>query len=244
MAYFSGQGLISIGTGAGIAEYEVGNAPGISIDLATDVVEHTESTSGQRLVDFRLTKASKATIKITLEDWSLDNLALGLYGQAAARAAGTVTGESLGTVVAGALYPLQFPLGVSAVVVRDSSSTPVVVPAVNYTVDDIFGTLTFHDVSGLTMPLKVDYAYGAGSNIAMFQVPPAPRFVRARLRNTANGNAASVVELYRVQFDPIKSLSLISNDLGQLELTGSVLADPGKASDATFGMFGRMIIAG
>lgn len=242
--HFSFHGIVSLGTAGSnaIEEYEVGNCPALSIDLAVETIEHTESWSGQRMNDLRLIKAKKASIKMTLESFALDNLALGLYGQTATRAAGTVTAESLGTVTAGMVYPLAEPVGVSSVVVKDGANTTV--PAAKYELDATFGAIKVLDTTGTTMPWKVDYAYGAAKNVGMFLVNPPPRRLRLRGVNTAQGNAPVLVELYKVQFDPIKNLALIQDDLGKLEFEGSVLADPTKANDPMLGMFGRVMMLG
>ena len=242
--YYSFQGIVSLGTAGANAneEYEVGNCPALSVDLQVETIEHTESWSGQRMTDLRLIKAKKASLKMTLESFSLDNLALGLYGQTVSRAAGTVTAESLGTVVAGMVYPLAKPVGVSSVVVKDGSNATV--PATKYELDATFGMIKVLDTTGTTMPWKVDYAYGAAKNVGMFLVNPPARRLRLRGVNTAQSNAPVLVELHKVQFDPIKNLALIQDDLGKLEFEGSVLADPTKANDPMLGMFGRVVMAG
>ncbi len=240
--YFSFQGVVTLGTAGenAIEEYEVGNCPNLSIELAVETIEHTESWSGQRMTDLRLTKAKKAGVKMTLEGFSLDNLALGLYGTPATRAAGTVTAEELGTVQAGKIYPLANPMGVSTVAIKDGSDATV--PAASYELDATFGAIKVLDTTGTTMPWKVDYAYGAAKNLVMFLTNPPARKLRLRGVNTAQSNAPVLIELYRVQFDPIKDLAMVQDDLGRLEFEGSALADPTKASDPAFGMFGRVMM--
>nr|CUV15800.1 protein of unknown function [Ralstonia solanacearum] len=49
------------------------------------------------------------------------------------------------------------------------------------------------------------------------------------------------MELYRVAFDPLKELSLISDDYNKFEMEGSLLADPTKPFDAVLGQFGRIV---
>lgn len=239
--YFSFQGVVTLGTAGenAIEEYEVGNCPSLTIDLAVETIEHTESWSGQRMTDLRLTKAKRASIKMTLEGFSLDNLALGLYGTPTTRAAGTVTAESLGTVQAGRVYPLANPMSVSNVVIKDGSDATV--PAAKYELDATFGVIKVLDVTGTTMPWRADYDYGAAKNLVMFLTNPPARKLRLRGVNTAQSNAPVLIELYRVQFDPIKDLSMIQDELGKLEFEGSVLADPTRANDPTLGMFGRVL---
>jgi hypothetical protein len=240
--YFSFQGIVTLGTAGenAIEEYEVGNCPNLSIELAVETIEHTESWSGQRMTDLRLTKAKKASVKMTLESFDLDNLALGLYGTPATRAAGTVTAEELGTVQAGKVYPLANPMSVSNVVISDGADQTV--DPSKYEVDTTFGVIKVLDTTGTTMPWTVSYDYGAAKNLVMFLTNPPARKLRLRGINTAQSNVPVLIELYRVQFDPIKDLALIQDDLGSLVFEGSALADPTKASDPAFGMFGRVMM--
>lgn len=242
--YFSFQGIVSLGTAGSNAleEYEVGNCPSLTIDLSVETIEHTESWSGQRMTDLRLIKSKKASVKMTLESFDLDNLALGLYGAPANRDAGTVTAESLGAVQAGKVYPLANPMSVSNVVISDGADQTV--NPSRYEVDTTFGVIKVLDTTGTTMPWKVNYSYGAAKNLAMFLNNPPARRLRLRGVNTAQSNAPVMIELYRVVFDPIKSLAMIQDDLGSLEFEGSALADPTKASDQMLGMFGRVMMLG
>lgn len=244
--YFSFQGLLSLGTAGSneIEEYEVGNCPEFSVELSTETLEHKESWSGQRLTDLRLVKENRASVKLVLESWSLDNLALGLYGQVATRPPGSATNEPLGTVAIDRVYPLAQPFGVSAVVLKDATTpTPTIIPAAKYEVDAQYGLIKFLDTAGFTQPVTASYSYGPAKNVAMFMRPPAARRLRLRAKNTASGNAAALIELWRVQFDPVANLSMITDELGRLELSGSVLADPVKVADPLLGAFGRIIQA-
>jgi hypothetical protein len=58
--------------------------------------------------------------------------------------------------------------------------------------------------------------------------------------NTANNNAAVVVELYKVQLDPPANLSLITNELGIFEVSGSVLVDELRSTSGALGQFGKI----
>ena len=49
---------------------------------------------------------------------------------------------------------------------------------------------------------------------------------------------------YRVAFDPLKELSLISDEYNKFEMEGSLLADTTKPYDALLGQFGRIEHAG
>lgn len=87
MAYFSGQGIVSIATRSGSPATpgtfrDVGNVPEFKVSLNTSVKEHKESRTGQRVSDGRLITEKKVTVSITLEELSKENLAMALLGTA------------------------------------------------------------------------------------------------------------------------------------------------------------------
>jgi len=71
--YISLQGklyLSPIVAGVAAAARHVGNAPDFEIELDGDVIEHQESTTGQRTTDFMMTKTRSVNFKGTLEEAS------------------------------------------------------------------------------------------------------------------------------------------------------------------------------
>ncbi len=90
-------------------------------------------------------------------------------------------------------------------------------------------------------PFKATYVFGMVTEIGIFTQPLPERYLRLEGLNTAQGNAKVLVELYRVAFDPLKELSLISDDYNKFEMEGSLLADATKPVDAVLGQFGRIV---
>ncbi len=94
--YYSGQGVVMIGErdadGKPSGLKAVGNVTDLKLAIETSVLEHKESQSGQRAVDFRLTTETKASVSMTFENFVRDILALALRGDYTDVAAGTVTG--------------------------------------------------------------------------------------------------------------------------------------------------------
>lgn len=223
-----------------------GNVADLKLSLKTEVLEHYESQSGQRSLDHRMIKSKSATINLAIEEFTKENLALALYGTHVASGSGTVTDEPMGGAapVVGDRYFLAHPK-VSTLVVKDSAGTPATLTSgTHYTADTDFGALQFLDITGLTAPFKASYAFGEVSEIGIFTQPLPERFLRLEGLNTAQGNAKVLVELYRVAFDPLKELALISNEYNKFELEGSLLADATKPYDAVLGQFGRIVQIG
>ena len=129
--------------------------------------------------------------------------------------------------------------------VTDSAGTPATLTlGTHYTADTDFGAVQFLDLTGFTAPFKAAYAHGIATEIGIFTQPLQERYLRLEGLNTAQGNAKVLVELYRVAFDPLKNLDLISNDFNKFELEGSLLADASKPIDAILGQFGRIVLVG
>lgn len=240
--YFSGQGTLYLGsrdTSGTVTTYqEVGNVPSITLGLETDVLEHKESTTGQRLTDLRLIREKTATLSMTVESLTTANLQLLLYGTTNSIAGSSVVAEVIPTVAVGDVYKTDFPL-ISSVVVNATAGTPTL--NTHYTVDANGGMIEFISLAGLTQPLNVDYNYAANTKVQFFKDSSKERFLRFSGLNTANSDEAVVIELYRVVFDPVGNLDLLSDELAQFDVEGSVLYDSTRATDSTLGGFGRII---
>jgi hypothetical protein len=161
--YASFQGRVYLGkrdiNGLPIEVRSPGNVADLKLSLKTEVLEHYESQSGQRSLDHRMIKSKSATINLSIEEFTKENLALALYGTHVATTGGTVTDEPVGgaTPVVGDRYFLAHPK-VSTLVVKDSAGTPATLTlGTHYTADTDFGALQFLDTTGLTAPFKASY---------------------------------------------------------------------------------------
>lgn len=246
--YASFQGRVYLGKrdidGRPIEVRSPGNVADLKLSLKTDVIEHFESQSGQRTLDHRMIKQKSATINLTIEEFTKENLALALYGSHVVGTSGSVTGEPLGGAapLIGDRYFLAHPK-VSSLVVVDSAGTPATLTAgTHYTADLDFGAVQFLDTTGFTAPFKASYTYGVVTEVGIFTQALPERYLRLEGVNTAAGNAQVLVELYRVAFDPLKEIAFISNDYNKFDLEGSLLADPSKPFDALLGQFGRIVM--
>lgn len=242
---FSGQGKIllasTVGGVAGVFR-EVGNAM-LKIALSSDVSKHTEHQTGNRLEDGRLTKTKGMEFTLTLDEWTKENLALGLYSAAATITGSTVTAEAFpATVAVDDLIRLAHPK-VSSVVVKDSAGTPATLVAdTDYSIFSAdHGTIKMLSLGAYTQPFTADYTYGDVVNIPLFTQAAPERWLRFEGINTGDGNNKVLLELYRAYFDPIKNLDAISDDYAPLEMTGSVLYDSTKELDTVLGQFGRFM---
>lgn len=221
----------------------LGNASAASLKLSVDKSDKSESFSGARGLYGSLVKTRSATLEMTLDEFLPENLALGLHGSVVAVTASTVTGET---------FPVGLVVGdevqlanrfVSSVVLKDSTGTPITVDPADYQVNATAGYIKLLDVTGYVQPLKADYAYAAADNMALFSsVAPPERWVTFDGINTVTGKRI-VLDLFRVQFDPVADFGLINDDWGGLQLSGTCLLDAINLNDSNMGGYGRLTLA-
>lgn len=235
--YYSGQGVVLLaerntdGTPKGL--HAVGNVPDLKITVATSVLEHKESHTGQRGTDLRLTTETKVALSMTMENFVAENLARVSRGLSTKIAAGSVTGGTikayLGTVVA---LPH---INVSAVVI-EKGVTPLV-EGTDYWVNEDAGSVKFADtIVSVTdgEALTIDYAYAAQYKVDALTEGTKELYMRFEGLNTAEGNSPVVIDVFKFSTDPFKELALISDGVQSFVLEGSVLADTTRSSGSLY----------
>lgn len=245
MPGFSGQGVVSIAprltSGLPGIFRDFGNADTFELGLTEESVERTESMSGQRLPNRKMTKSRGGTLKLKGDEFNAKNFALAVIGKITDVAAGTaVPGYSLPTgLVVGDTVALPAK-NVSAVTVEDSTGTPKTLTLnTNYTLDALSGEIKIIDITTggpFTQPLKADYTPGAHRAIGAFQDVSQEYFIRLKGVNTDTGDRG-ICDVYRVKLNPTKALALINSDFLDWDLDCSVLADLTRLTTDPGGQF-------
>jgi hypothetical protein len=242
---FSFQGKIflaeRLSTGKMGKQTWVGDAPTCTVQFQTETTEKTESFSGNRLPYGRLRRGKTATINLTLNEWLISNLALGLHATHTAQAGASVTNEAFPTgLVAGDMVRVDNPF-ISALTITDSAGTPATLTAgTHYRLDSAdAGRIEIVNVAAFTQPFRANYTYAAADLLSIFGETPPERWLYLDGTNTENGEPV-IVDLYRVSFDPISDLGLIHEEYGELSMTGSVLYDPLNANGSNLHGFGMI----
>ena len=247
MSLMSLQGPVNLakrvlsGTGAkpGAMRF-VGQADACEVALETETATQNESYTGQRLQIGELSLGKTGTLTLTLKDWTLENLALALYGKVVEVEAGTVTAEALpDDVVIGDRIRLDHPFVSNVVLSVDGGDDPLVA-GTDYRVESATaGIIELLTAAALTA--TVAYSYAETEKLGLFTSTPPERWLLLDGINTENDERV-VVQLYRVKFAPVSSLSLLHNEgYGELPLTGTVLADMTQTNDDELGYFGSYI---
>lgn len=242
MKDFSFQGLVYLGprltNGKPGAMTWVDDASQLSIKLAVDTTERQESWSGQRLTSVRLAKAKKANFTLVLSALNKRNAALALQGTSTDVTGSTVTGEVLPTgLVANDVVALDYPR-ISTLVITDSNGTPATLTlGTHYSIDSALGGMVrFINVGSFTQPFKAAYAYAAHVNLAAFTLASVEKYMIFDGINTVD-NEKVRVKIFRCSFDPVSDLNLITDDLGNISLSGSILFDSVNYASANLGGF-------
>lgn len=241
--YMSLQGkfyLSAIANGVAGAMRHIGNVPEFELEIDADIVEHQESTSGQRSTDFTMVKTTSVNFSGQIEELDKDNLEYVVSGENHASASTTKTAVSIGTVVVGDEIKLDG-YNLSQVSFTDSTSgTPATIAENNYTLDAKFGTVIFKEVTGLTMPILATYTTGAATQTTLANDFNKEYELFFKGINTANGDNIAV-RLWRTKKSPKTTFALIHEELGQYQIEGQALADVSKASDDTLGLYGHIV---
>lgn len=248
--YFSGQGSLKMAerdpvTGEPLGFLPLGNIPELTLNIEVSKFEHKESESGARLIDLTLTTEKKGTFEFTVENLSLDNLAMGLWGETVTVAAGSVsvgTPEvvTLGKFVPGAQYALKH-AKYTTLVLKDSTGTTTYVKDTDYTEDAVNGTFTpkaggaiatATAAAGTTV--QASYSYAAYKRVDAFTRADAPvRWLRFEGLNTID-NTRVIVDLFKAQFDPLTGYGLINEELASIQMAGTLLGDSTRTSGSKF----------
>lgn len=248
MSDYSLQGKVWLGTrlssGKCGALKWLGDNSELNLKLTTDKSERTESFSGQRLTSAVLQKAKKAEISLKPNQLNSQVLALALYATINAIAAGTVTAEPLPAgLLVGDTVVLDKQNSSAHALTDSTPTTPkTLVLGTDYKVESPAASL----ITLLTLgtppwvePIKAAYSNAGGVDLAMFTAPIPERYLVFDGINTLTDERV-LLRLYRCQLDPVSDLALISSDLGEMSLGGSVLFDSVNAADATLGGFGKI----
>lgn len=123
--YFSGQGIILVGgrdeLGNPTGLYPIGNVSALKITIATSVLEHKESQTGQRAIDLRMTTETKGNLSMTIENFDSAGLASALRGNSTEMPGAAVVAEAV-LGYWGGIVPLNH-MTVSAVAVKRGATT-------------------------------------------------------------------------------------------------------------------------
>lgn len=247
MQDFSFQGKVFLGerlpTGKPGAMYWTNDAATLNIKASQSEEKQTESYSGLRQTSATIPKALEVTFDLVLRHATAKNLALGLYGEEKTIAGGSATAEAFPAgLVIGDIVALSRGK-ISALVVTDSAGTPAtLVLDTDYAIDSAdYGRVKILALAAYTQPFKGAFDFAAGSDVTMFTQAAPVRYLILDGLNTVDGSGDLLrVRMYRLKFNPVSQLDLITDSFGSLALSGTALLDTTNALDPALGGYGRI----
>ncbi|QKE60702.1 major tail protein [Vibrio phage vB_VhaS-VHB1] len=238
--YYSGQGVVML------AEYDennkllgytpIGNVSALSIGIETTRSEHRESQTGARGIDRVITTEVNATVSMTVENFIQENLALGLYGSSAAVAAATATVVEHDSITLGRIYALDH-IDVTNVVVTSQDGATTYEVDKNFTLNSDAGSIRImtseeqtdaNPTTVLAADTDIKITYDSADQLVLqgLESSSAPvRALRFEGLNTTEGDEPVVVEIYKFETAPLAEYALINEEIANIELSGSALAD-------------------
>lgn len=235
--YYSGQGVVmgaerdAQGNPKGFEAF--GNVSDLKISVATSVTEHKESHTGQRGTDKRLTTETKCTFSMTLENFVASNLASALRGSKTTVTTGSVVDAPI-KVYLGKVTALPH-IKISAVSIEDGV-TPLVL-GTDYWVNESAGSIKFAAAIADVVDgdeLTISYTYAEHFKVDALTEAVKEMSLRFEGLNTAEDNAPVIVEIFKINTDPLQELALISDNIQQIVLEGSVLLDATKTEGSKY----------
>lgn len=216
----------------------------LTMALTLDYTTHDSKCSAIIAEDFRQVKKASAEVTIQLSDLTLEALVLGLaatYEEAESPAEAVVAEELTtipdagGTIALGGSAPNFNITGLS---IEDSATVPATLAAdTDYTFDAVYGLVTFGDLSGFTQPLKASYSHANPVILAALAAGQVKRWIRFNGINAARSNKIVPVDIFNMQMAPTSAFDLLPDDLGKLDLKGSLLIDQSRPSSDPRGQF-------
>lgn len=249
--YYSGQGSVYESerddtTGVPKGFNAVGNVAELEISIETTKYEHKESESGARAIDLSIVQEKKGTFRMLVENLSLANLAMGFWG---AETTVTAAAAQATTVIA----PLDLTLGqklpigdvnVSTVLVGTGAGLSDHTVDVDYTLDAKYGTIIVIDGGAISATDVVHITYDTLADTLSVEAltqDSLERYIRFEGLNTIAGADDVLVDMYKVQLDPLTGYQLINEEIGQMEISGSLLFD--DKQPAGFNFFRQTIVS-
>lgn len=230
MSLISLQGYIRIGTrlvtGKPGPLYWAGNVPEATLQIAEETTDKNESFSGQRLSYGRLSTAKTGTFQGTFDEWSLKNLALGLYAAPLNTATSSVSDEAFpSALIAGDQIRLARPYA-SSLVIEDSAGSPATLTAGTHyrLVGHNASIVEFINVASFTQPFLASYTYAAYDSLEVFTQSAPEKYVVFDGINTETGEGV-LIDIYRARFSPFSDLGIIHTEYGGLPFSAAVLFD-------------------
>lgn len=239
--YYYGQGKVYLARrderGRPGAYRWIGDVSALTVSLSFEKKGSKSSRAGRLVTTKRYFTAYSGVVSSTWHNFSSENLALLLQSEPITYLPEIVVGEEL---VSGIKAGDRIALAHQNIW---SVSISGLHQGVDFTVDVRWGVIDFL-TTPTQQPVYVDYEYAGNKSIPIFTSANSEFSLRYEGTNRAEKDNEVLIELYRLAFDPVTSLSLINNDanLAGLETNAEILYDFQQMEDSLLGRFGQVVL--
>ncbi len=220
---------------------DIGNVSELTLTPAEDVKELLDYTSPGGGTYNEVRRISSVEMSMTIREFSPENIARILRGNASSTVAGTITGE-VHTANPGAFIPTQYPPVVVSAVTNSAGSTTYV-QGTDY--DVVPGGIVVTPGGGITAGqiIHIDYSHLALDTVeALVNAGKEYRIFFAGLNEARSGKEVTL-DLYRVRLGVAQSVPLIGEDFAGYQVGGKLLKDTTKTGIGVSQYFRAMLVA-
>jgi hypothetical protein len=206
---------------------EIGNCSALKYSVDEDVKELPDYTTPGGGTRNEVRRIKSVTSSMTTSDLSPENVAMSLFGDASAVAAGDVVDEAI-TAKLGALVPLEH-VQPTGVVVKSSDDATTYDAGTDYEVRPagIYFPAEGSDIlEGASA--KVSYSYGAQNVVNALTSSAEEYELLFEGLNEARSGKPVIVRTWRQKMGSAKELSFIGSDYADISIEGKVLKDSSK----------------
>lgn len=211
---------------------DLGNCTSVETENKVEIKEKYESMDPASSLYARGVTRQTVSIKITGDEYTLDNLARVLLGSVVQVSApgATVAAEAFtppGGAQLGRYYPLAHRNITALTDIKLASATMVL--GTDYTADLVRGIIYILPTSVTITPgaaLTADYTYGQYTYNAVNVATQGTYEAYLRFEGNPIKGPTYEAEYWHVSFTPTGQLGLIADDFGNWTLEGEVIADP------------------
>jgi len=230
--YYVGKGKLWVdlldSDDARTGERYLGNAPTFEITTNQEKLDHRSSADAAAAKDASLVKSTDVSIRIVLDEYSKENVALAVAGDHSTltQTSGSASDEAVTAVAQDRWYELAY-RDVSSVVVTGSEGTPTYVVDEDYKVDAVSGRLYIVAGGDITAgtELEVSYDYGELALDTTRAVTDTDKTAFLRFVSDPSEGKAKEIQIWKVVLRSDGALPLITEDWGQITLAGEVESD-------------------
>lgn len=237
--YYYGQGKVYLARrgddGCPGAWRWVGDVSAFNINIAVEQHVTKISRGGRLLQSRRVITSSSASVTSTWHDFSVENVSALLLSTPVVEPFAIRESVDLPKKVQkGEMYTLPHTRVFNVTIAE-------LTPTIDYEVEPLWGGITFL-TTPIKQPVTVSYEHLQNVSIPLSGFDDVEYALRYQGVNLAEEQSHVLIELYRLNFDPLSVINIISsgNNLAGMESVSQLFADMSNQRSSLFGYFGRI----